>query len=99
MNPDRIVRLLNSYFSSMTACVIERKGTLDKFIGDALEADWKKALDAYFKGDFVRAMDLFGRLRTCASFGVACGLFMERCEFLMENPPQEWAGVWTYDTN
>lgn len=43
--PDQIVRLLNKYFTPMTRCVIEREGTLDKFIGDALMAFWNAPLD------------------------------------------------------
>lgn len=43
--PDQVVRLLNSYFTPMTRCVIERGGTLDKFIGDALMAFWNAPLD------------------------------------------------------
>lgn len=45
MEPGRLVRLLNSYFTPMTACVIAREGTLDKFIGDALMAFWNAPLD------------------------------------------------------
>lgn len=45
MSPDKIVKLLNSYFTAMTACVIQNGGTLDKFIGDALMAFWNAPLD------------------------------------------------------
>lgn len=45
MEPGRLVRLLNSYFTPMTACVTAREGTLDKFIGDALMAFWNAPLD------------------------------------------------------
>lgn len=40
LSPTQLVRLLNAYFTPMTACVIARQGTLDKFIGDALMAFW-----------------------------------------------------------
>ncbi len=43
--PQGIVRLLNSYFTPMTALVRNHKGTLDKFIGDALMAFWNAPLD------------------------------------------------------
>lgn len=43
--PQHVVRLLNEYFSPMTAIVRERQGTLDKFIGDALMAFWNAPLD------------------------------------------------------
>lgn len=38
--PRQIVQLLNRYFTPMTALVRANKGTLDKFIGDALMAFW-----------------------------------------------------------
>lgn len=43
--PAQVVRLLNRYFTPMTACVKEHEGTLDKFIGDALMAFWNAPLD------------------------------------------------------
>lgn len=40
LSPTQLVRLLNCYFTPMTACVTSRNGTLDKFIGDSLMAFW-----------------------------------------------------------
>lgn len=40
LTPQQIVLLLNRYFTPMTALVRGNKGTLDKFIGDALMAFW-----------------------------------------------------------
>lgn len=40
LTPQQIVQLLNRYFTPMTALVRGNKGTLDKFIGDALMAFW-----------------------------------------------------------
>lgn len=45
LEPRQLVELLNQYFTPMTACVISQKGTLDKFIGDALMAFWNAPLD------------------------------------------------------
>ena len=45
LRPPQLVRLLNSYFTPMTALVRGHKGTLDKFIGDALMAFWNAPLD------------------------------------------------------
>ncbi len=43
--PDKLVELLNAYFTPMTACVTSREGTLDKFIGDALMAFWNAPVE------------------------------------------------------
>ncbi|MDL2291422.1 adenylate/guanylate cyclase domain-containing protein, partial [Desulfovibrio sp. OttesenSCG-928-F20] len=45
LGPQQIVDLLNRYFTPMTALVRGNKGTLDKFIGDALMAFWNAPLD------------------------------------------------------
>lgn len=37
-NPDRVVGLLNNYFSAMSEIIFENGGTLDKYIGDGLMA-------------------------------------------------------------
>ncbi len=40
MNPDEIASLLTEYFTEMVECVFRNGGTLDKFIGDAVMAQW-----------------------------------------------------------
>lgn len=45
LSPPQLVRLLNCYFTPMTACVTARHGTLDKFIGDSLMAFWNAPLE------------------------------------------------------
>jgi adenylate cyclase len=37
-NPERVVRLLNRYFTAMSEIIFEHGGTLDKYIGDGLMA-------------------------------------------------------------
>ena len=40
MNPDTMARLLTEYFTEMVECVFKHGGTLDKFIGDSVMAQW-----------------------------------------------------------
>jgi adenylate cyclase len=40
MTPDEIAQLLTEYFTEMVECVFRNGGTLDKFIGDAVMAQW-----------------------------------------------------------
>lgn len=45
LSPQNMVRLLNNYFAPMTDIIRANKGTLDKFIGDAIMAFWNAPLD------------------------------------------------------
>jgi adenylate cyclase len=40
MPPDRIVHMLNRYFSEWTDVIFKHDGTVDKFVGDAVMAVW-----------------------------------------------------------
>lgn len=40
MRPDDMATLLTEYFTEMVECVFRHDGTLDKFIGDAVMAQW-----------------------------------------------------------
>ncbi len=40
MPPDELAQLINEYFSAMTDVIRAHRGTLDKYIGDALVAFW-----------------------------------------------------------
>ncbi|GMU60702.1 MAG: hypothetical protein AMXMBFR34_24650 [Myxococcaceae bacterium] len=45
MSPEVLADFINQYLSPMTRIVFEEKGTLDKYIGDALMAFWNAPLD------------------------------------------------------
>ncbi len=40
LSPEDLVKLLNEYLTTMTDLVIEYKGTIDKYMGDAIMAFW-----------------------------------------------------------
>ena len=44
MSPEELTKLLNAYLSAMTPPIFEEKGTIDKFIGDAVMAFWNAPL-------------------------------------------------------
>ena len=45
LSPERLTQVLNEYFSPMTKIVLDSKGLLDKYIGDAMMAFWGAPLD------------------------------------------------------
>ncbi|MFK8251546.1 CHASE2 domain-containing protein [Ancylobacter terrae] len=45
MDAQALTRFMNRYLSPMTDIVLERRGTLDKYIGDAIMAFWNAPLD------------------------------------------------------
>ena len=40
LEPEKVVYILNRYLTMASSCVEENKGTLDKFVGDAMMAFW-----------------------------------------------------------
>src|SRR5579862_7600922 len=44
-DPQGLTRLMNRFLTPLTNAIIERKGTIDKYIGDAIMAFWNAPLD------------------------------------------------------
>ena len=47
MSPEKLADFINQYLSPMTQVVFDEKGTLDKYIGDAVMAFWNAPLDQH----------------------------------------------------
>ena len=45
MSPTELTKLLNDYLSAMSPIILENKGTIDKYIGDAIMAFWNAPLE------------------------------------------------------
>jgi adenylate cyclase len=65
MNPDAMATLLTEYFTEMVECVFRHDGTLDKFIGDAVMAQWGAPLGNADDADRAMrsALDMMDALR------------------------------------
>jgi adenylate cyclase len=46
-DPQGLTRLMNRFLTPLTNAMIERKGTIDKYIGDAIMAFWNAPVDDY----------------------------------------------------
>lgn len=66
MNPDAMATLLTEYFTEMVECVFRHDGTLDKFIGDAVMAQWGAPLGNPDDADRAMrsALDMMDALKT-----------------------------------
>lgn len=62
--PEKVVEMLNHYFSSMTDSIFHYEGTIDKFIGDAIMAFWGAPIKTTDHADkaTLSALDMIYRL-------------------------------------
>lgn len=65
LSADKVVEMLNYYFSSMTDSIFEHEGTIDKFIGDAIMAFWGAPVISNNHPDqaTLSALDMIERLK------------------------------------
>ena len=60
---------------------------------------YEEAHQAYVEQDFVRAGELFARMADAGIEPVLCGMYVERCRALADNPPEcHWDCVYTHKT-
>lgn len=45
MDPAELIHMMNAFLTPMTTCVLESRGTIDKYMGDAMMAFWNAPLD------------------------------------------------------
>jgi adenylate cyclase len=45
MDPADLIRMMNDFLTPMTSCVMGNRGTVDKYMGDAMMAFWNAPLD------------------------------------------------------
>ncbi len=45
MDPADLIRMMNDFLTPMTSCVLDNRGTVDKYMGDAMMAFWNAPLD------------------------------------------------------
>jgi adenylate cyclase len=66
MNPDEMASLLTEYFTEMVECVFRHSGTLDKFMGDAVMAQWGAPLGMPDDADHAMsaALDMMAAMET-----------------------------------
>lgn len=49
VSPSELITVMNDYFTEMTSILLEEKGTLDKYIGDAIVAFWGAPIPVEFQ--------------------------------------------------
>jgi len=66
MTPDEMASLLTEYFTEMVECVFRHGGTLDKFMGDAVMAQWGAPIGAVDDADraMAAALDMMAAMET-----------------------------------
>lgn len=94
--PDLYFRKLDKIRVKGISRPLEIYTPIIKDIDEAIEHQWKSALDLYFTGEFAKAIQIFEKLQNIEDLKKAASLFIARGNTLLDNPPEVWEGVWTY---
>lgn len=75
-NPKELVNALNEYFSLMARIIIKNKGTLDKYIGDAIMAFWGAPTENKNQADLAlkTATEMIEKLKIFSNFKIGIGI-------------------------
>lgn len=76
INPAQLVNFLNEYFSEMAESVIKNKGTLDKYIGDAIMAFWGAPIENKNQADLAlnTAVEMIQKLKKFPELKIGIGI-------------------------
>lgn len=73
-HPERVIKMLNTYMTPMVESITKHKGTIDKFIGDAVMAYWNAPTDVVHHAD----ESLYSALEQIKSLKVLNRTLMEK---------------------
>ncbi len=87
MKPEELVSFLNKYLSEMTDVIMQEKGVVDKYIGDAIMAFWGAPLkeENHAKLACVAALGMKNRLRDMKIPNLAIGIGINTGEAVVGN--------------
>ena len=76
VSPTELVNFLNEYFGEMAGIVIKNKGTLDKYIGDAVMAFWGAPLENENQADLAlfSALEMIRELKKFPGLKIGVGI-------------------------
>jgi adenylate cyclase len=68
-------------------------GTTFPNLSDAVHA-FRDGIEHYRRADWDRAINAFGQALAANPADALAQTYIERCEALRADPPDDWAGVW-----
>lgn len=79
MTPEGLTSVLNGYFSAMTPIIMDERGTVDKFIGDAVMAFWNAPLkvdhhELHAVRSAIRMQDAISKFNEDNGYNLAAGI-------------------------